>query len=217
MTLSVPQTRVWWLVAKQLCGCNWIAGLHFTLERCEESITLSRWGLYFLILFQYLRRRTLEKKCYSFSHPGFYQCVHKMKLQQNNVFHSNHPSPLALLTTITLELFPLLDVYTVYNRKKSVQKKERKCFASTFLGVNAASPNRFSWQQHTLAHFGVCGGTWEGWGGSLTKIHNSCCPLEGLDQWHCVEEVLSSCSGLFLYSFTIPICSQYSDAMPSLD
>lgn len=78
--------------------------------------------------------------------------VHKMKFEQKNVFHSQtRPSPLALLTTVKLEQFLLPDVYI--SQEKVCGKKKRKdkgkCFASTFLSVNAASPNLFT----TTLHF----------------------------------------------------------------
>lgn len=96
------------------------------------------------------------KKCVLFSHPGFYQRVHKMKLVQNNVFQApTCPSPLALLTTVILEQLLLPDVY-ISQEKVCGEKKGKdkgKCFASTFPSVNAASPNLFTTTFHFCTYF----------------------------------------------------------------
>lgn len=74
----------------------------------------------------------------------------------------------------------------IYHRIKSAKKKKKskdkgKGFASTFLSVNAASPNL------SMTTFHFCTFFFAGWGGSLTEIHNSCSPLKRLDHWHYVQ------------------------------
>ncbi len=130
---------------------------------CEESIILSGWGHDLLILFQYLSYRTVVRKrnVSCFLILDFYQRVHKMKLVRNNVFQTQTcPSPLALLTTVILEQLLLPDVYI--SQEKVCEGKKRKdkgkCFASTFLSVNAASPNLFTTTFHFCTFFFRGGG-----------------------------------------------------------
>lgn len=97
----------------------------------------------------------------------------------------------------------------MYHKKKS-EKDKRKCFACTFLTVNAASPNHFSTTFHFCKFFLGAVVLWQKY---ITAAAFSRDWTTGI-MW---KEVLSSCSGLFLFAFATPVCSAHSDAMPSLN
>lgn len=157
----MPQGRVWWVVAKQLWDCNWIAELHFILERCEGNISLSGWGLDFLILFQYRRYRTLagKRNVTRFLILDFISVCTRRSFSRTMCFSRTCPSTLELPTAIIR--FPL-DLYTiqVYNKIGSaikITKKKRKCFASTFLGVMLCHLIFFMTTMHFGTFRGLCG------------------------------------------------------------
>lgn len=183
---------------------------------CEESITLSGWDL--LIPFQYLTWRTLvgKRNVSCFLILVFISVCTRWSLEQSTMCFTLKliPPPLVHLTTVILEQFLLPDVYIsqdkVCKKKKKKKSKDKgKGFASTFLSVNAASPNLSMTTFHFCTFFLQGGGVL--WQKYITAAALSRDWTTGI----MCREVLSSCSGLFSFAFATLICSTHSDAMPS--
>lgn len=142
-------------------------------------------------------------------HPGFYQCVHNMKPEQNNVFHSTiRLSPLRARNAHCTGKVLLSNVYitgkSLWGKKGKI--KEHIC-------VNAASPNLFMKKLPLLLFFFFA--FWWVGGGSLTEIITAAALSRDWTTGFMWREVWSSCNRLFLFTYATPICSTHSNAMPS--
>lgn len=144
-----------------------------------------------------------ERERYSFSRAGFLSVFAQEDARTGTTcFTQARPFP----TRTTVIFSWQTSTYKVCKKKKK-QKTQENALPANFW-VNAAPSNLFTTTFHVCTFFFFLKGL------SLTKIHNSCCPLRRLDHWHYVERGFVQLQRVIFV--VVLLLSLHSDAMPSL-